>query len=199
MPRGPQKRSETTRAALVHAARQLFAEHGYAAVTAADLVAAAGLTRGALHHHFGDKQGVFRVVLGHVEGELTDEIVAATAAQSSVEAKMFAAMGTFLDACTRPEVVRIALMDAPAVLGWYEWRAIEADHGLKVITDLLDEGMASGVIARQPVDALAKILLSCLVEAALLIAHADDRAATREQAQRALGTLLAGLLVQPVP
>lgn len=194
MPRGPQKRSEATRAVLQETARRLFTEHGYASVTADDLVAEAGLTRGALHHQFGDKQGLFREVFRRIEHEINEEISAALETADAPEAKMLIAIETFLGACTRPEVVRIALLDAPAVLGWSEWRAIEAEHGLQVITGLLEEGMATGLIPRQSVDALAPMILSSVIEAALLIAHAEEPETMREQARQALGSLLGGLV-----
>ncbi|CRK61003.1 Transcriptional regulator, TetR family [Alloactinosynnema sp. L-07] len=194
MPRKPQKRSEATRATLLRVARELFADRGYSAVTAEDIVSAAELTRGALHHQFGDKRGLFRELLLVVEAELVAEIRAAVSAQQGPPEQMVAAMNVFLDACTRPEVSRIALLDAPVVLGWTQWRAIEADYGLQVIIELLEAGMDAGFIQRQPAPPLAQIILSALIESALLIAHADDKPATRATVSHALGLLLSGLL-----
>lgn len=194
MPRGQQKRSETTRTTLLDVARPLFAERGYARVSADELVAAAGLTRGALHHQFGDKKGLFREVLLQVEQELADQVAAAMAPHDTVQEKMVVALDAFLNTCTDPAVSRIALLDAPAVLGWAQWRQIEADHGLRLITDLLRQGMATGAITAQPVDVLARLILSALIESALMVSHAEDRAAARTEAQQALGGLLSGLL-----
>src|SRR6266567_2620314 len=77
-------------------------------------------------------------------------------------------LSAFLDACQDPAVIQIALTDAPAVLGWAEWRAVEADHGLGLITAGLDLAMAEGVIIVQPVTVLAHLILSAIIEAALL-------------------------------
>jgi AcrR family transcriptional regulator len=202
-----EERTRATRAALVAAARRLFAERGYAAVTAEDIVAAAGLTRGALRHHFGDKRVLFRAVLEQVEREITERIAAVAAADTETDADVadtdlagadpWAALrrglAAFLDACEEPEIVQIALTDAPAVLGWAEWRAVEADHGLGLLTAALEAAAAGPTPPRQPVGVLAHLVLAAAIEAALLIARAPDRRAARASAEQALLALLAGL------
>ena len=195
--RSQRERSSSTRAALVRAARGLFAERGYPNVAAGEIVAAAGLTRGALYHHFTGKQGLFRAVFEELEGEVTAEIAAATAAAPDRPTGMLLGLGRFLDVCQRPEVVQIALTDAPAVLGWQTWRQIEAEHGLGVVTDTLQAAQAEGLLQPMPVPVLGQLVLSAMIEAALLIAHAADRQAARAQAEQALLGLLSGLLRQP--
>jgi AcrR family transcriptional regulator len=178
----------------VATARGLFAERGYAGVSADDVVSAAGLTRGALHHHFGDKAGLFRAVFEEVEVEITAELTAVIAEAPDTAARMAAGVGAFLDMCQRPEMLRISLTDAPAVLGWATWRAISAEHGLGLIVALIERGAAEGVIIAQPPEVLARLVLSAVIEAALLIGHAADPEATRRVVEPALLTLLAGLL-----
>ena len=170
-------------------ARGLFAERGYANVSADDIVSAAGLTRGALHHHFGDKAGLFRAVFEQLEAAMSAELRSALAATEDTRSGMAVGLGTFLDICQRPEVLRIALTDAPTVLGWETWRAIEAEHGLGLVTDLIERAVAEGVIVAQPAEVLAHLVLSVTTEAALLIANGTDRAAV----EPALLTMLAGL------
>jgi AcrR family transcriptional regulator len=196
MPRRQEERSQATRAALVESARRLFAERGYANVPADEVVAAAGVTRGALYHHYGDKQGLFRAVFEEIEREVAERVVAAIAGESDLWQLMLRGLAAFLDACERPEVVRIALTDAPAVLGWQTWREIEAAHGLGLIRALLERAVAEGVIAPQPVPVLAQIVLGALIEAALLIASAEDRAAARTEAEHSVRTLVGGLLAE---
>jgi hypothetical protein len=104
-----------------------------------------------------------------------------------------AGLAAFLDACQDPAVIRIALTDAPAVLGWATWREIETAHGLGLIAAALAQAMDGGVLRRQPVDLLARLLLSATIEAALVIARAADPAAARAEAEQALHGLLAGL------
>jgi AcrR family transcriptional regulator len=195
MPRTTQAdRSGATRTALVAAARRLFAERGYAAVPAETIVTEAGVSRGALYHHYADKRALFRAVLAELEEELTQRIAARTEGVTDVSMAMLAGVQSFLDACETPEMVRIALLDAPAVLGWQEWREVEAEHGLGLITLMLTEAMRQGMLDEQPVEPLAKLVLSAMIETALQIAHAEDRAVARGQGERALLTLLSGLL-----
>jgi AcrR family transcriptional regulator len=191
VPQRQQDRSKATRAALITTARRLFAGHGYAAVPAEQIVAEAGLTRGALHHHFGDKHGLFEAVFVELEGELGAEIRAAMTA--SATDPVADALDTFLTACERPEVVQIGLTDAPAVLGWQAWRRIEEEHGLGLLVDFLRMARDRGELVTDAIDVLAKLMLSALIEAALVIANAEDRATARGQAQEALLALFAGL------
>lgn len=193
-------RSRTTRAALITTARRLFAERGYADVSAAEIVTAAGLSRGALYHHYTDKADLFRAVLVQMEVELTAEIEAAAAAgerEGGVAGAMVTSLDAFLSACERDEVVRIMLVDAPAVLGWRAWRAIEAEHGLGMITRMLQGAVDAGLLPPQPIAVLAQLLLSAVIEASLLVADAEDRATARVAARQGLITLFSGLSLLP--
>jgi AcrR family transcriptional regulator len=195
--RSQQDRSRSTRAALVAAARRLFAERGYQRVPAEEIVTAAGVTRGALYHHFADKQELFRAVFEEMEGEMAAEIAAAIAAAPDRRTGMVVGLGRFLDACQRPEVAQIALTDAPAVLGWRTWRQIEARHGLGVITQNLQAAARDGQLVPAPVPVLAQLVLSAVIEAALLITHAADPKAARADAEQTLLALLSGMLHPP--
>jgi AcrR family transcriptional regulator len=188
-------RSTSTRADLVTAGRALFAARGYQAVPADEIVRAAGVTRGALYHHYGDKQGLFRAVVEELERELTADVAAAFENAPDTLAGMLAALDVFLTACLREDVRQISLTDAPAVLGWATWREIEAEHGLGLLVDVLSRGMAEGLVIAQPVHALAQLVLAAVVEAARMIADAADPAAARAEAQQVLGTWFAALTV----
>jgi AcrR family transcriptional regulator len=187
--------SEATRTALLAAARQLFAERGYSGVGTEEIVQRAKVTRGALYHHFRDKQDLFRAVHGAAEEELARTIgeqIAADAPADALEA-LRTGVRTFLDACTDPSMARITLVDAPSVLGWQEWREIDERHGLGLITAGLQGAMDSGAIAQQPVKALAHLMLGAMGEAGMLIANAEDPEATRRDVEPALLALLDGL------
>jgi AcrR family transcriptional regulator len=191
------ERSETTRGALIDAARVLFAERGYAGVATEEIVRAAGVTRGALYHHFEGKRELFAAVYERVEKELSERIaVGALDAnpQSPLEA-MRAGAEMFLDACMEPDVQRIALLDGPSVLGWSRWREIAAAHGLGLIEGSLQTAIEAGAIASQPVRPLAHVLMGALDEAAMLIAQADDPEQARREVGQTLDVLLAGLSV----
>ncbi|QDY77078.1 TetR/AcrR family transcriptional regulator [Streptomyces qinzhouensis] len=190
------QRSRATRAALIAAARTLFAERGYAGVGTEEIVRAAGVTRGALYHQFRDKTDLFDATVRTVEAELTERIAdrLMTTATDPVRA-LKAGARAFLDAFAEPEVERILLLDAPGVLGWQRWREIGQEYGLGVITTALEAAMSAGALPARPVPPLAHILLGALDEAALMVAHADDPEATREEMAEALEHLLDGLLV----
>ena len=194
MRRTQQDRSAGTKAALVAAARELFAARGYPAVPADEITRAAGVTRGALYHHYADKQGLFRAVVEELERELTEEVRAAFAAAPDPLSGMLHGLGVFLDACLREEVRRISLTDAPAVLGWDVWREIEAEYGLGLIVAVLEQASADGLIVEMPVRALAQLVLSAVMEAARMIAAAEDPARTRAEVQQVLGGWLGSLL-----
>lgn len=163
-------------------------------MSADEIVAVAGVTRGALYHHYKDKQDLFRAVFVAIETEMNDELVAAVRAAPDLPTQMVVAIVGFLDICERPEVIRIALTDAPAVLGWQAWREIESEHGLGLITEHLQAAADSDLLVPVPVPVLARLVLSAAIEAALVVAHAEKREAARADAQQTLLVLLSGLL-----
>jgi len=184
------EQSEATRAALLAAGEQLFAERGYAGTATEDVVARASVTRGALYHHFKDKQDLFRAVFIVVEERLTGQLAEVALAASDPWKTLTSGADAFLDLCMDPTVQRIVLIDAPSVLGWQQWRELEAQYGLGLLKEALRDAMDSGVLAAQPVDTLAHLLLAALNEAALFIAQA----ANRERARADVGTTIVGLL-----
>jgi AcrR family transcriptional regulator len=192
--RSQENRSRATRVALIEAAHRLFTERGYADVSAEEIVSAAGVTRGALYHHFEDKRDLFRATFEEVERNLTEEIALAIHNAGAPGASVGVGIARFLDVCERPDVVRLALTDAPAVLGWEEWRSIEARHGLGLIQATIERAAAAGARLPAPPDVLAHLVLSVMIEAALYVAHAPDRRAARVGAEQGLMALLSGLV-----
>jgi AcrR family transcriptional regulator len=189
------ERSESTRTALIAAARVLFAEHGYAGVGTEEIVRGAGVTRGALYHHFEGKRNLFEAVYERIEAELAERIAdgALSANASSPMEAMRAGAEMFLAASTEPETQRIVLLDGPSVLGWDRWREIAAEHGLGLIEATLQAAIEAGAIAEQPVRPLAHVLMGALDEAAMLVARAEDPERMRAEVGRTLDALLAGL------
>ena len=188
-------RSEATRAALIEAARPLFAERGYARVGTEEIVRAAGVTRGALYHHFEGKRELFEAIYVRVEIELAERIANGALRSGAAEPleAMRAGAEMFLEACTVPEVQQIVLLDGPSVLGWDRWREIAAEHGLGLIEATLQAAVETGAIAEQPVRPLAHVLMGALDEAAMLVARAEDPEAARAEVGGTLDTLLAAL------
>ena len=176
------ERTEATRAALIAAARRLFTERGYDGVAAEEIVRAAGVTRGALYHHFGGKAQLLEAAYEQLEAESTERvarIVLGSELESPLGA-MRAGIEAFLDECAEPELRRIALHDAPAVLGWERWREIGAANGLGLIDASLNAAIEAGEIRSVPVKPTAHLLLGALDEAAMLVARSDDPASRAE-------------------
>ncbi|KAA9162978.1 TetR/AcrR family transcriptional regulator [Amycolatopsis acidicola] len=194
MPRTQQDRSNSTKTALMTAARELFAERGYQAVPADEIVRAAGVTRGALYHHYSDKQGLFRAVVEELEREITAEVEEALRAAPDVASGMISATGVFLQACLRQEVRQISLSDAPAVLGWAAWREIEAEYGLGLLIGMIEQAIEEGMMAPRPVRTLAQLSLSAVMEAARMIADAEEPERVSAEVQQVLGDWFASLL-----
>jgi AcrR family transcriptional regulator len=189
------ERSGATRAALIDAARPLFAERGYANLGTEEIARAAGVTRGALYHHFDGKRELFEAVYEQIEVELAERIAsgALQANATSPLAAMKAGAEMFLLASTEPETQQIVLLDGPSVLGWDRWREIAAEHGLGLIEATLQAAVEAGEVDSQPVRPLAHVLMGALDEAAMLVARADDAERMRAEVGRTLGALLDGL------
>ena len=190
-------RSRATREKLVVAARALFAQRGYAAVGTEEIVRAAGVTRGALYHQFrAGKEQLFEAVFEVVEAETTQRIAeVALAGAADPVAALRAGARAFLEICAEPEIERVALLDAPAVLGWARWREIGFAHGLGLVAAMLQAGIDAGALAPQPVTPLAHLLLGALDEGALYVARADDADAARAEVVAVVDRLIDGLTV----
>jgi AcrR family transcriptional regulator len=163
-------------------ARRLFTEKGYDAVGTEEIVRAAGVTRGALYHHFGGKAELLEAVYERLEAESTERVarvVLGSELESPLEA-MRAGIEAFLDECAKRDFQRIALHDAPAVLGWDRWREISAANGLGLIEASLSAGIEAGEVRPMPVKPMAHVLLGALDEAAMLVARSRDGARRTE-------------------
>ncbi|MEU7996122.1 helix-turn-helix domain-containing protein [Micromonospora sp. NPDC049060] len=185
---------EQTRRALVAESRQLFATRGYAAVGLAEIVRVAGVTKGALYHHFAGKAELFRAVLAEVQREVAHRVATTADAEADPWARFTAGCQAFLTASTDPEIQQIMLIDGPAVLGWNEWRALDEAASGRHLADALTLLIEEGLIAPQPVAPLTHLLSGAMNEAALWIAGAADPTAladTRTALARMLDALRA--------
>lgn len=196
MPAGPDQtaRAAETRAALVTAARQLFVTDGYFATGTEEIVSRAGVTRGALYHHFADKRSLFREVFEAVEHEALEHLVAGVEPSTHVWDELRSGLHGYLRAAaSNLEFQRIILVDGPAVLGWPDWRELLQRHVLGLVEAAIEHAIDQQAIAGQPVTPLAAILLGAVNEAALLVANSQNSATARQEASETLDRLLAGL------
>ncbi|MDF0512674.1 TetR/AcrR family transcriptional regulator [Agromyces sp. H3Y2-19a] len=167
---------DRTRSEIVRLATARFAVDGYAGVALEDLMAEAGLTRGALYHHFGSKRGLFQAVVEHAQLGVARAVEQAATGHDDVLDDFLAGCRAFLEASLAPEVRRILLIEGPAVLGWGEWREGDLESSVR----LLDEGVAelaeAGVIDDRSLDTVATMLSGALNEVAIANAAAPDPA-----------------------
>jgi AcrR family transcriptional regulator len=178
-PRGPHaERTAATRRKLVDAARVLFEERGYAGTSTADIVRRAEVTRGALYHHFADKQDLLRAVVIEIQEELLDRVMAAALAEPEPWDLWIAGWLAFLDIADRP-MVRVLMVDAPAVMGLDAWREIDDQYCLTAVIAGLRDLIDHGLIVDQPVEPLARVLLTAGNALATHIAGSSDPAAER--------------------
>lgn len=189
-------RAAATRARLLKAARRLFARNGYTGVGTEEIVRAAKTTRGGLYYHFEDKMDLFRAVNEQVQEELATSIGEKLAGADGDPLRMLEiGVAAFLDACMDPRFARIALVDAPAVLGWREWREADQRHGLGLVTAGLELGISEGLLPAQPVKPLAHLLLGAMGEAGMMIANAPEPAEARKEVEPAVIGLVESLRI----
>lgn len=158
-----QERSNTTRAALIQAGRLLFSQSGYHAVSATSVSTEAGVSKGAFYHHFSEKRDLFRAVVEALEADIANEIVASAQDQSSARDRLMAGCQSFLERAEQPDFRQICMTDAPAVLGTAEWRRIDEQYGLGLISATLTE---IGIADPSSGELIARFILAVLLEAA---------------------------------
>jgi AcrR family transcriptional regulator len=188
--RSNRERTETTRGDLIEAARKLFTEKSYAETSTPEIVAAAGVTRGALYHHFEDKRALFYAVVER-EAELVAAEIERAAPDTLPARKALIAGGeAFIKAMALPGRTRLLLLDGPAVLGRAEMDAIDARHGTRTLRAGIAFAMRDRVMRQLPLDAVTALLSAAFDRAALAI----DSGASAQDYSKALAALIDGLM-----
>lgn len=187
--RSNRERTEATRAALMAAARALFIEKSYAETATPEIVAAAGVTRGALYHHFADKQALFSAVVEQEAAEVAAEIEHATPESASPRQALLDGGRAFLLAMATPGRSRLLLLDGPAVLGRAAMDAIDARHSARTLREGLEAAMREGGMKPAPLDAMTALLSAAFDRAALSI----ESGAAQVDFMETLGALIDGL------
>jgi AcrR family transcriptional regulator len=184
----------TTRQHIMEVATRLFTQPGYNATSIEAILTACEISRGALYHHFASKEELFQAVFEAVEAE----IAAATSEVSRGIADPAEALrcgcGAFLDLVHIDRFRQIALIDAPAVLGWQTWREIEERHGFGLLKVALEAAAQTRGLKQEPVEEMAHMLLAALIEGALLITRAESPAAVTRTTKAAIDRLIDGIL-----
>lgn len=186
---------EETRATLLATARKVFSERGYAETSMDDLTAQAGLTRGALYHHFGDKKGLLAAVVEQIDAEMDARLQAISDTVGDTWEGFSQRCQAYLEMALEPEIQRIVLRDARAVLGGASPEAQR--HCVESMQSLINKLIQQGVVAEADPQALASLVYGSLAEAAFWIANGDDGDTRVQRSSAALELLLRGLLVKP--
>lgn len=183
---------EATRRALLLEGRRRFGAEGYHEVVLAEIARASGVTKGAAYHHFGSKLGLFRAVAAQLQDELGERVAETADRHQDPWERLLAGCRAFLAAGADPTVRRVLLVDAPTVLGWDEWRAMDEGSSARHLAEALETAAAAGLIAEGPVEPLARLLSGAMNEAVLWLARSEDPRAL-EQTEQSLQRLLNGL------
>jgi AcrR family transcriptional regulator len=192
MAKQAERRAATTEA-IVKSARRLFGERGFAITTIDDIAEAAGVAKGAVYHHFASKEAVFEAVFDQVSHDLMLEVDRVARTEKDVLAAMVVGTQHYFAACANGPTGQIILRDGPAVLGWERWREIDIKHFGGKIPRALAAAMDAGLIARQPIEPLARLLLGAVTEAAVACAGRSDVLNAGIEYSRAFKSLLEAL------
>ena len=192
MAKQAERRAATTEA-ILKAGRRLFGERGFAATTIDDIADAAQVAKGAVYHHFATKEAVFEAVFDSVSRDLVADIERATRSERDVLVAMVAGTQHYFAACAKGATCQIILRDGPAVLGWERWREIDAEHFGGKFPRALAVAMDAGLIARQPIEPLSRLLLGAVTEAAVACAGRADVLKAGSEYSRAFKSLLEAL------
>lgn len=177
------------RARLLAVARRLFADKGYSATSTPEIVSAVDVTRGALYHHFKDKQALFRAVVEDEAAAVAAEIEARSAGLPSAREALLAGAKAYLAAMQAPGRTRLLLLEGPAVLGREEMDHLDAQHAARTLREGLAAAAAAGEIEQLPQEALALLLNALFDRAALAIEGGHDPAGLLQVIEAVLGSL----------
>lgn len=188
-----EENAAATRDAIVRAASKLFAKRGYANVSTGEVAESARVTRGALYHYFADKRELMRAVFEQADGVLVGRARDGSEAIQDPWARMLGGIDAFLDALMDRDLLRIVFVEAPAALGWSEWRELDAGKSVTLVAGRISEAVDSGVMRAHSPIGLAHLVLGALNEAGMFVAASRDPARARDAVRDDLHALLSGL------
>lgn len=174
-PKTNRDRTAATRAALIEAARRLFVEHGFGETSTPEVVKEAGVTRGALYHHFADKRELFRAVVEEESRKVGEAIAAASPSTEDPRADLIAGCSAYLDAMEVPGRTRLLLIEGPAALGASQVRDLDEAHAAKELREGLEAAIPPDRQGRFKMAALGDLLSAAFDRAAIAIEGGADR------------------------
>ncbi len=181
---------EATTKRLLEVARVHFTKHGYAQTATEKIVEEAGVTRGALYHHFGSKEGLFKAVVEIVQQDVAARIEKAVSKLSDPWQQLLVGCKTFLTASMDADIQQIMLVDAPAVLGFETWREIDSQNSMRLLQKNLQELVDKKIMRTPSVEAFTHLLSGAMNEAALWVARSKNPKQALTEAMKTLEHLL---------
>lgn len=189
-----EEKSEATRNHMIETARSMFAERGFVDTPQSDIVAAAGVTTGAIYHHFGDKKGLFRAVAESVEQEILDYVVSNLGEVKFNLPTLKKGVELTLERCADPDIQRIVFRDAPTIFGHREWREVEINYAFGLMRNALAAMAEQGVISIRDPDMMAQVILANIIELAHAVAESSKKKAALQEAKRMMRSILNSLV-----
>ncbi|MFZ0451922.1 MAG: TetR/AcrR family transcriptional regulator [Desulfatiglandaceae bacterium] len=187
------ERSQQTFAQLIAVARKLFSAHGYSHTSLEEIVRKAGMTRGALYHHFEGKKGIFVAVFENALSEIANRVIQVDKSKRSFWEKFISCTYAFYEACLDSDLQRIVLIDGPAVLGWDVWRRIDEAKTLNILRTHLKELLDRGIIKPLPLEPLTHLISGAVNESVLWIGGSEDPKKAFDEAWSTMNAFLGSL------
>lgn len=195
MPSQKQRR-ESTKARIIEVARNIFARNGYAKASLAEIVNEAGVTTGAIYHHFGDKKGLFVAVAEHLEQQIVLESAAISNTSKSIWQRFENNILKTLEICAREDIQRIVFRDAPTVVGFYEWKEIEIKYGFGQLQNAISKLSKEGLIETSDPDLTAHVLLGAIMQAAHYTAMSKNKKKALRESQDIVRKILHSIRIR---
>lgn len=186
------EQKQQTMQKLMEVAREMFSRQGYAEAAMEEIVKEAGVTRGALYHHFGSKEGLFQAVLASIQKEIGDRVEAEAAKSQDPWQQLLFGCLAFVSSAVEHRNRRILLIDGPSVIGWETWRQMDEENSMRHLKEQLQSMQDQGYLRPVPIDALTHLLSGAMNEAVLWIAESTDQEQSLADISVTLTLLLEG-------
>ncbi|TQR38028.1 TetR/AcrR family transcriptional regulator [Brevibacillus brevis] len=186
------EQKQQTMQKLIEVAREMFSKKGYADAAMEDIVKQAGVTRGALYHNFGSKEGLFEAVLASVQQEIGERVEAEAARSEEPWQQLILGCLAFVSSAVEQRNKRILLIDGPAVIGWEKWRRMDEENSMRHLREQLQTIKEQGYLRPVSIDALTHLLSGAMNEAVLWISETPDQEKSLEEISAAMTLLLEG-------
>ena len=188
------EQSAVTRQSIVEGATRLFSTRGFSATSIEAVLEECGISRGALYHHFTNKEALFEASFEALEAHIVQKLMALAGGSGNPISVLYAGCDAWIDMAQDPRIRQMAFIDAPSVLGWEKWREIESRYGFGLLKAGLVAANTKGAIPEPMVDTFSHILLAALNEVGMMVARAANPTTATNSGKSAVRDLLTKIL-----